>query len=232
MKYIHFVGGFAKHKGKDLSLLDLTAISFARQVYPEATILAWTLNSSWPNLPAYCNKQLVPEQVCSNWPNFKISHGEHMSDKVRLYALLLYGGLYIDTDVLCLRPLPVQEKLIVAKQSRNSKSQLINNGIIYAPEPYNKALMCYLAKYLKAKTMGAWDLLSCRNLYSACMEFEHICDIRRYKQFHGTGWPVKQLETLPSHIDSAYFWHLIGQDKQLNSKLILDYASAKLGLCY
>lgn len=228
--YIHFVGGFAKAKGALLSDLELIAMQCAKSVYPYAEFIAWTDEASWANLPAYFIKQSVPEADYANWPNYKIEHGQHMSDKIRLMALLSHGGLYIDTDVLCLRPLPMSDKLIVAKQSRNWKSQIVNNGIIYAPEPGNIVLRQYRKQYEIARRMYGWDEHSCRGLYRACKAFPEHCDVRRYKAFHGTGWPVQKLAELPASISDAYFWHLIGPDKQLNADLILDYAHNELGL--
>ena len=232
MKLLHFVGGFSAHKGKELSALELISMDLAHQVYPEAEIYAWTLKESWSNLPDYCKKQIVPESVLTNWPNYTIKYGEHMSDKIRLYALLLHGGLYIDTDVLCMRRLQEQylDKICFAKQSRNNKSQLINNGIIYSPEPGHRLLYAYLANYLNAKSMGQWEKLSCRGLYKAYLAYSDDCNLFKYYEFHGTGWPCKELTELPKRIDKAYFWHLIGKPKELNSKLILDYIQTELCL--
>lgn len=232
MKLIHFVGGFASHKGRNLTDLELISMHLAKQIYPEASINAWTLKESWANLPEYCTKQIVPENILYNWINFPIKHGEHMSDKVRLFVLLLKGGLYIDTDVLCLRRLPEKyvDKICFAKQSRNNKSQIINNGIIYAPYAGHKVLEAYLGKYYNAKSMGQWETLSCRGLYSAYCEHKDLCNLFKYYEFHGTGWPVKLLHEVPNRLDKAYFWHLMGKNKEINSKSILHYAETELCL--
>jgi hypothetical protein len=141
---LHFVGGFSKSQGMELNELELLAIARAKLIYPQALIKAHTQIGSWLNLPDYCER--VEVNQAWSWPNYEIKLGEHLADKIRILVLIQEGGLYIDTDVLCINALPFGDKLIVSKE--RDRGQKINSGIIYSPKPNNPFLLAWLAEYL------------------------------------------------------------------------------------
>ena len=225
--YIHFVGGFPKTstysigQGFELKSRELIAIEAARSCYPWARIVLWTDSNSWHNAPTYCERREVPRSSYSKWPNYELEAGHHMSDKVRLYALRQYGGLYIDSDVHCLRPLNLlgRTKVLMANQHNAKTSNKLNNGIIFVPKPNNLFINKWIEHYKESTKIGYWDERSVAFPYKLAQQHPELIDHETYtyKQFHGTGWRghdyYGESGKLPSWFNdnakNAYFWHCI-----------------------
>lgn len=223
--YIHFVGGFPpanSNRNFKLAPKELVAIESARNCYPWAKIILWTDSNSWHNAPSYCKRFEVPRAFYAKWPNYELQAGHHMSDKVRLYALQQYGGLYLDTDVYCLRPLNLigKTKVIMANQHNSKTSKKLNNGIIFVPSPHHPFIKCWIEHYKQATEIGFWDQRSVSFPYQLAKEMPESIDYETYsyKQFHGAGWRGNDYhaedDKMPSWFNenakSAYFWHCIG----------------------
>lgn len=214
--YIHFVGGLAGHKGRNLLPKELIAIKLAKHHYPFARIKIWTDKASWHNAPNWCERHEVAESWYSAWSNFALKAGQHMSDKVRLFALKQFGGLYLDTDVLCLRPINLfgRQKVLMAREG-NRSSKKLNNGIIYVPRPNHPFIDIWIQQYTEAKRLGYWEYLSVRKPFELAQQYPELIEFEQYsyKQFHGVGWKGKtyydENVSLPSYADKAYFWHCL-----------------------
>lgn len=240
---IHFVGGFSRNSKLQLNELEQLCIARARLIYPDAKIKIWTQPGSWLNAPAYCIRHELDYPSLWHYPNFEIIAGEHLSDKVRIMVLIKEGGLYIDTDVLCLKPIDFIDSSVLIMAKEKGKGRKANNGIIYAPKPNSPFLSEWQRAYLEAKEMGSWTKLSTfvPNKIAKRLGPNYI-DLRKdWYNFHGFGTDFfynnlswQDLDTpLPEYRHNAYFFHamrLIGQlkyctDKQmLGRRLISEYA--------
>lgn len=213
---IHFVGGFGKTRGARLKGKELLAMDAAFACYPEATIYAWTDAVSWPNLPAYAIRKTVSQEFYSSWPNVELVKGEHMSDKVRLFALLEYGGLYLDTDVYCMKRANFHNhKLQMANESfHNNTLNKLNNGTIYAPQANNKFLSMWWEAYEASskEDFSSYVGMSCKLPVELANKWPELIDIKPCKQWLGDAYIpnqyAKPFNKFPKHIDAIEFWHL------------------------
>ncbi len=80
--------------------------SALRHLRPERTIL-WSdrppMGRNWERLEGKVEVRPV-ETDLSSWGTKRISRPAHMADKLRLDVLFHHGGIYLDLDVLVLRP--------------------------------------------------------------------------------------------------------------------------------
>ena len=156
LKYLHFCGGFGAEAGRPLRFWELLAIKSAQRLHPNATVMLHTVKGSWSNAPKGTTVKHYTEQECSQYTTWKCKHGAHQSDKVRLMALLEYGGLYQDTDSFMLKNCDhLADFSTAAMPLLNSVS--LANGFIYSPTPENPWLT---EAYHRVDTLGSakgWD---------------------------------------------------------------------------
>lgn len=103
IQYLHFCGGFGQTGGLPLRSWEQVSIRAAMALHPGATVLLHHEHGSWANAPAECEHVTYTQAEASEWSTWTARHGGHMSDRVRIMALLKYGGLYQDTDSFMLR---------------------------------------------------------------------------------------------------------------------------------
>jgi Glycosyltransferase sugar-binding region containing DXD motif/PhoH-like protein len=96
--YLHYAMGFGLHKGRQLSRAQLIGFVTAAKYLPDYQIVMHTLPGTYLNAPSNITRNELDEEWTMTWPNFKVTRGEHASDKVRLFMLKEYGGLYNDCD--------------------------------------------------------------------------------------------------------------------------------------
>ena len=136
LKYLHFCGGFGAAAGKPLRFWELLAIKSAQRLHPNATVMLHTIKGSWSNASDGVTVKHYTEQECRQYTTWKCKHGAHQSDKVRLMALLEYGGLYQDTDSFMLKNCDDLASLSTAAMPLQNRVSLAN-GFMYSPAPGN-----------------------------------------------------------------------------------------------
>jgi hypothetical protein len=72
----------------------------------------------------------IPNDIFGN----KIEKYQHMSDIIRLEKLIEYGGIYLDLDVICVRPLYIlfKNKCVLGIQCPNTEYEGLCNAVILA----------------------------------------------------------------------------------------------------
>lgn len=103
----HFVFGMSPDfGGKPFSLVHYLAIKSAIEVNkPEKVLFHYQYEPSgewWDKIKPYLtlNKIEAPEEIFGN----KLYHVAHKADVIRLQMLQEYGGVYLDCDVICIKP--------------------------------------------------------------------------------------------------------------------------------
>lgn len=96
---------------------------------------------------------------------FKYKHGLSkggyggFANLFRLKLLLDNGGMWVDLDVICLKPFNFKKKYVFSSEKTQEGKVKIHNGIMKAPKGSKFIRTCYK----KAKKMDARDLLHCQN---------------------------------------------------------------------
>ena len=104
---LHYVFGMAKDfGGKPWSWIHYMSIRTAAAVHPAAEIVMWLQHEPagqwWDAARPYLTvrKITAPDSIFGR----PLVHPAHRADVVRLEALICEGGVYMDSDVWCLRP--------------------------------------------------------------------------------------------------------------------------------
>ena len=229
IQYLHFCGGFGADEGKPLRFWELSAIETAHVLHPNATVMLHTQTNSWANAPDWTTVLYYDEAERSAWTTWTATLGAHQSDRVRLLALLKYGGLYQDTDSFMLQNCDHLADLDgVAIPDQGTGNTLIS-GFIYAgtnrqwlKELYDRvdnysgtrykswlATSCEIyTQLLKDKTPGLTVLQA--SLYT-CVNW------RDTGVFFGSLTPESK-----QRVDSALVCHAIDKVKYKQKLLLMD----------
>jgi hypothetical protein len=161
----------------------------------------------WGRARQYLNLVRVspPSEIFGN----ALTHPAHMADVIRLEVLLANGGIYLDIDVLCLRPfLPLRRFDVVLGVELNMG--LCNAVILARPDAP------FLRRWLDAyKTFSAddWNKHSVRLPKLLAERHPDEIQVVDYKKFF---WPTYQEDQLRSfflgagshYCDDSYCVHL------------------------
>lgn len=186
IQYLHFCGGFGQQAGLPLRFWELLAIEAAAKLHPKAKLMIHTSAGSWDNMPSYATRIDYSEAESRQWSTWTCQHGAHVSDRVRLLALLKYGGLYQDTDSFTLRNCDELAKLDVCGIPGMSRNLSIINGFIYAKpnDPWLKAVYDRVDGFGGAKT---WADSSVK-LYSKLRKEIPGCKALPYQKYTCATW--------------------------------------------
>jgi len=143
----HFVFGLAEDfGGKPFCFIHYLAIVMCHEVNrPERINFYYAFEPTgvwWRRARKYLNPIRIspPKEIFGN----ALSHPAHMSDVVRLEVLLKTGGIYLDIDVLCLRPFtPLRDFDVVLGEELNVG---LCNAVILA-KPGSSFLKRWLGEY-------------------------------------------------------------------------------------
>lgn len=129
--FVHFIS----LAGNPLVYTDYLAVATAAAVYPEAQIIVWvdqkiTFSTWGKRIFGLARQVVVPLELS------RVSHTlprlARQSDYLRYDILYRYGGLYLDTDTICVKSianLPTNGLVIGEETSEG----LLNNAVMYAP---------------------------------------------------------------------------------------------------
>jgi|TARA_B100000073_G_scaffold145428_2_gene119741 hypothetical protein len=128
--------------GKRLSKLNLKVIESWRKNYPNNQFILWTY-SKIENPPKGITLRFGDKIVSrKKWFSYSEGHGKNspvaFSNYFRSQLLEKFGGLYIDLDVLCLKPFPFEEinDNVFLAQEYHPDWRSIGTAVIYARYPH------------------------------------------------------------------------------------------------
>jgi len=134
---VHFIYPVT-HKTRPFSLLNALAIRMAAAVQKPDRILFWT--NAAPESIAYWDDikdlvTLMPTGIPSRLKGVEIKWPQYASDVMRLQILIAHGGIYMDTDLLLLRPLREGHELTnrLVASYENPKQTSICNALMMSP---------------------------------------------------------------------------------------------------
>ena len=120
---IHFIYPVTD-KTRPWSVVNTLAVKLARKHNPDADIIVWTNKSERvPDIHAKnirVRQTTLPDEI----RGVKIIYPQYVADVFRLQLLSIYGGVYMDTDILSLQPVHhlVDDKLIMSWETPDEKS--------------------------------------------------------------------------------------------------------------
>jgi hypothetical protein len=104
-----------------------------------------------PMLPIEIQKCEIPSQfggVQIEWP-------QYVSDVMRLDILYEYGGIYMDTDIISLKPFtPINEDILTISWEDNTMESVCNAFMVTSPG--NLFIKTWLDKMPEALTYATW----------------------------------------------------------------------------
>jgi tetratricopeptide (TPR) repeat protein len=159
-KIVHFVYGF-KHSG-DIPYYGYMAIKSALHFNPGWRVLYFTMNEpygpNWSKIASRVN--IIKLDDFDYFGNAYLNHYAHKSDVVRLIALNLIGGVYLDIDTITRRPFEplLDHDFVMGVQaaSPNSSSGLCNAIMMGKPSAHFSTE--WLSHYDYFRSRGRDDL--------------------------------------------------------------------------
>jgi hypothetical protein len=151
---IHFIYPVTD-KTRPWSVVNTLAVKLARKHNPDAEIVVWTNKSERvPDIHAKnirVRQTTLPDEI----RGVKIIYPQYVADVFRLQLLSIYGGVYMDTDMLSLQPVHqlVEDRLILSWETAEEKS--ICNALMLA-NPGNAFVDEWLANMPRALSSPIW----------------------------------------------------------------------------
>lgn len=216
LQYLHFCGGFGQTAERPLRSWELLAVSVAKVLHPNATVLLHHGKCSWQNAPAGCEHIVYTDKEASSWKTWTCKHGAHMSDRVRLMALLKYGGLYQDTDSFMLDNCDElsQYNCALVKQGKTLRAGVQNCFIAAKPDSELLRLV-YDAVDNYVGPIG-WDITSAELYSKLALLNSDLLNVLDFQTYMTLSWQHKDKHvcfgpvTLESkqRVDSAKAFHV------------------------
>lgn len=167
---VHFIY-FSGPNSREFGYLNYLAVKTAHDVQkPDVIFMHYNVepveNPHWNRMKKYV--ELVQVDPPKNFMGAELKYVQYQADVVRLQILLDVGGIYLDTDILMLKPLtPLMnrdcvmggEGYVDRQQNLNtsdvSKIGSVSNAVIMAA-PKNKFIKEWLEKLPQALSSGVW----------------------------------------------------------------------------
>ncbi len=165
---------------------------------------------------------IVRLRAPSNIGGVPIDHPAHKSDLLRLRELYEHGGIYLDLDVLCVRPFTdlLQNKFVIGQEGRETIEGLCN-GVILS-EPATKFCQEWLNGFDPATSHWSgfrarghdqyWNEISCRYPAYLASQMPDEVKIAPFDAFHWPTWTDAHLRWLfevdGDTFPNAYCHHL------------------------
>ena len=150
-KIIHFIYPWTD-KTRPWSLVNTLAVRSAIKCYPDHKIMMWTnAPTRVPMLPIEKIKCELPTQIGGVdivWP-------QYVSDVMRLDILYEYGGIYMDTDIINLRPFTPTDDGVLTFCWETADCNSICNAMMIAPQG-NQFLKTWLDRMPAAMGNPVW----------------------------------------------------------------------------
>ena len=145
---------------RPLSFVNYIAVKRAKEIHSPDKTLFWTnldkLDGEWGQLiePMVT---LMPYEPVKKYKGTEIVWPQYMSDLARLQILRDHGGIYMDTDMILLKPLYewMGSKLVMSWEPSEPLGQSACNALIISP-PDNEFLDLWLDHLPEAMKSGIW----------------------------------------------------------------------------
>lgn len=164
----------------------------------------------------------APEQVAG----VPLQHHAHRADVLRLQVIKQYGGIYLDTDVLCVRPFhPLRDHTVVLGDEEEPDVEGLGNAVILA-EPGARFIERWIDGYDPKLSLWEgfrsrgydqyWDEMSVKYPAHLAMKFPDEITVVPAASFYRPSWTADGLRTLfeaprtaeEASEDTAYCHHL------------------------
>lgn len=158
-KLIHFVLVSMNGKPKKIPLCYFVSIKAAKIMYPDWQI--WVhhdgnmVGEHWNNSLQYIDKLItvtVPASIQGQWIKFV----QHKADWIRLDIMRKYGGIYLDIDVIAIRPIPTALRTSNVVLAREKNEDRICNAIIMS-KPNSKFINEWIKNYISDYKSRSWS---------------------------------------------------------------------------
>jgi hypothetical protein len=213
---IHFIYGFkSDFGGKPFALVHYLAIKSAYEVNkPEKIFFYYKYMPSgewWDKAKSYLTliKTEPPKYIFWN----KLYHFAHQADVMRLKILNKHGGIYLDLDTICVKPLNefLQHTFVIGKQGGTTKG--LCNAVMLS-RPKSKFVRKWINSYISFRSKGFgnhWDEHSVIKPKQLAEKYKQDLTILEEKTFHFPTWEEDQLKLMFEDslvFEFAYVHHL------------------------
>jgi hypothetical protein len=197
-EYEHYVSEVDKHMKRPASdsfdIIRYLAIKSAHDVNKPDNIFFYycyePYGEWWDRAQKYITPIKVepPKEIFGN----PINSYAHQADVIRLQALIEDGGIYLDSDTLCLKPLtPFLEKGKFVMGQEGESSQKLCNAVMLSPKNSEFAKI-WLSNYTNFDDNN-WAGHSIELPYKLSKQHPDLIDVVNYKYFT---WPLYHSEHL------------------------------------
>jgi hypothetical protein len=227
---IHFVFGLEEAFGnRPFSIVHYLAIKSALEINkPEKIYFHYRFKpkGEWWN-KAEKLVELVKVRVPGSIYGNKLHHYAHKSDVLRLSILFEHGGIYLDIDTICLRPLAELfcDKCIMAEERYFGEEFGLCNAVILAPRQ-NRFISLWLSSYQAFRSKGYdgyYSEHSVRVPLRIAKMYPELIDIQSEKSFFYPSYTANDLALLFEKnlvFSEAYvihLWESISYDKYIKT---------------
>ena len=200
---VHFIWLTGPH-ARPFSYINYLAVKAVAKIHkPDSILMHCNLapvgNRHWDRAKQYFT--LVPCAAPAMLGGTPIRHVQYQSDVLRMGILIRQGGVYIDTDMILLRPLHdlMNVPLTLAEESPTS----IANGVILAA-PKSQFLQIWLDKMPQALQSPTWAYHAVVLPVQLFHDFPHLVTVRGPSYFFPLDLKRNYLcETDPSQIEES-----------------------------
>jgi len=187
-KIVHFIFGYKVTEVPVFSFTNYIAVASARAVLRPEVVMIHCLQEPvgffWELVRPHV--RLVRGREITDIFGNEITHYAHKADIVRLEALLQFGGIYLDIDVVVLKPMDslLNYETVMGEEGEDGRVGLCNAVILAAPESR------FVTKWYEAyKTFNReqWNYHSVVFPKELAKKYPELIEQRMYKTFH---WPL------------------------------------------
>jgi len=150
-KVIHFIYPWTE-KTRPWSLVNTLAVKTAISTYPDHEVIVWT------NAPSSVPLPFVTKRKCelpTHIGGAEIVWPQYVSDVMRLQILYEHGGIYMDTDMISLRPFKPYDDTILSFCWETEFCESICNAFMATP-PINEFIHAWLQRMPEAMSNPVW----------------------------------------------------------------------------
>ena len=233
-KRIYFAFGFAPDfGGREFSLVHYIAIKSAKKVNECSVFLYYQYepknNVWWEKSKEYCNhiKCDAPNEIFGN----VLEHVAYKADVFRLKMLNEFGGIYLDIDTICIKPVDdlLNNTFVMGKEVVNEETLGLCNAVMMS-EKNSEFTNLWIEEYRNYDSR--WGYMQVRRPYQIFMTHPNSATVLQHDAFFKYNWTAEDLKKVHEEVwemSNAYVLHLWEQPsyhKYLN-KLTIDDIKTK-----
>ena len=192
---IHFIYGL-KPQNEEFELYKYLSIKSAYDVNKPDKIYFYYKYEPygywWDKIKPLLILELVdpPTKIFNNI----VTHYAHQTDIIRLEKLILYGGIYLDIDTICLKPMTdlLNNELVMGQQTNSDNSEIYGlcNAVLLSA-PNSSFLKKWYNSYKDFRSKGRdeyWDEHSVKKPLELSVQFMNDIKILDYNKFFYPLW--------------------------------------------